>query len=71
MVIHYAEDWYAQGYRIMGARDIYPGDDYLMSYVEQTIANTCQERNDLHNGYIDLDGNYFLADMLFWVRKHE
>lgn len=70
MTIHYADDWYAAGFRIMAARDIYPGDDYLLSYVEQTIVNTCHERNDLHNGYIDVDGAYYLAEQPFWIRKH-
>jgi hypothetical protein len=70
-MIHHADDWFAQGYRIMAARDIYPGDSYLMSYVERTIANTCQEREDLHNGYIDVDGNYLLAEQVFWVKKND
>lgn len=71
MNIRGAKDYYALGFRIMAARDIFPGDDYLLSYVEVEIMNTCQDRNDLHNGYIDVDGNYFLAEMPFWVRKHE
>jgi len=64
-----ADDWYAQGFRIMRARDVFPGDDYLVSYVEQVIVATCSHRNDLGNGYIDVDGTYYLADIPLWVRK--
>jgi hypothetical protein len=69
-VINRAEDWYAQGYRIMKARDIFPGDDYLVSYVEQVEASTCSNRRDVGNGYVDIDGVFWYADMPLWVRKH-
>lgn len=55
----------------MPAHQIEVNDQYLLSYVELEIMNTCQERNDLHNGYIDIDGNYYLENMRFWVRKRD
>lgn len=70
MSIHYADDWYAQGYRIMSARDIYPGDSYLISYVERVIIETCSTRSELSGGYINIDGNHFLLNQPFWILKH-
>jgi hypothetical protein len=63
-------DFYAQGFRYVQTQDVFPGDDYLISYVEQVIMNTCWYRDDLHNGYIDLDGKYWKTDAGMWVRKH-
>ena len=70
MAIHKAEDFYAQGFRYVQAQDVFPGDDYLISYVETVIMNTCEDREDLHNGYVDLDGTYWRMDHNMWVRKH-
>jgi hypothetical protein len=72
--INRAEDWHPEGsrkgYRIMQWRDIYPGDDYLESYVAQVIVKRCEYRNDLQNGYIDVDGVWHLAERPLWVRKN-
>lgn len=70
MDVHHAQDWYKEGFRIMQARDIFPGDDYLMSYVEQAVMLTCQYRNDLGNGFVDVDGTYWQAEHPMWIRKH-
>lgn len=70
MDIRRADDWYAQGFRIMRARDVFPGDDYLISYVEQADVCICQHREVLGEVYINLDGNYWLEDHPLWVRKH-
>lgn len=70
MGIRWAGDFYAQGFRYMQARDIYPGDDYMSSYVERVEQRTCQQRNDLGNGWVEVDGVHWRGDAGVWIRKH-
>lgn len=65
-----ADDWYAIVFRYVQAMDVFPGDDYLLSYIEEVIMNTCSDREDLHNGFVDIDGRYWKMDHPMWVRKH-